>query len=449
MDDTLKDTTLEANTSRVSFYTVHASGLQDLTPAFSRDSLNTQVDFINPTTGHQGATTVTSRLPDDTLPALHAGLDSALSLQTTLATETGGRALQRTNDVASIIASASKDLSCYYLIGIRYDLKGDGARHAIDVRLNRPSGRPSRRGLSIRYRPYFMDISPSDRRERVLRSARQAPGLYTGLGISNEAFILAPEGHRRRVLIKTTVSLASLSLVPAGRSTRRGMILASGEVVAPGGEVACRFEHPFEIHVSDNSPTTPTTLVHQTGCLIEPGRYSLAVAIMDTTTAEVGSRRSLLVVPPAGPGAEPYLSDVHLWADDPAAILVTQGDETLGLKQTNRSGGFIPMAERRIGPDQDALLSFQLCPPRGSAPTLASPIHLTRSLLGADDVVVADLRPLLIADPPDEETGCYKILNMIPAGTLGDGVYTLQVEARGKALGHRVTAEAALAVRSP
>ncbi|HZI93025.1 MAG TPA: VWA domain-containing protein, partial [Patescibacteria group bacterium] len=94
----------EANAAGVSFYTVHAGGLTaDLEP------------------------TRPTRLSGPK----QSGVDSAHDLQITLATETGGRALRNSNDVGAILGTAERDLSCYYLLGYRYQGRGDNKRHSI------------------------------------------------------------------------------------------------------------------------------------------------------------------------------------------------------------------------------------------------------------------------------------------------------------------------------
>ena len=92
--------------------------------------------------------------------AVGVGIDSAVSLQATLALETGGRSLRNSNDLTAIIESARRDLSCYYLLGYSPPNAPDGLRHDLQVKISRSrrSGLP--RDLDIRHRPFFIDRIP-------------------------------------------------------------------------------------------------------------------------------------------------------------------------------------------------------------------------------------------------------------------------------------------------
>jgi len=139
IDDEILALARAANALGVSFYDVHAGGLQ----TGSEDSARFK---------GMGAMRMT--------PYVKIGIDSAIGFQTILAIETGGRALHNTNDPGLILGSAAQDLSCYYVLGYRYESRGEGTRHEIHVKV-RPLGQGKpRRGLQVRHRPYFMDLPP-------------------------------------------------------------------------------------------------------------------------------------------------------------------------------------------------------------------------------------------------------------------------------------------------
>ena len=429
----------EANAAGVSIYTVHASGLDDSTISQFRDAKpdNTQVTSLPEKPG------TASR----TFEAARTGLDSALALQTTVATETGGRALLRTNDVGSVLQTARQDLSCYYLLGYHYKGRGDNTRHSIIVRLRPDATGDARRGLTVRHRPYYDDMAPADRRARLLRSALDAPDLYHVVPVAAEAFALAPERLKRRVLLKASVPLSALSLLPSGQASLEGHVVVSGEVSLAGssGKPACSFEHEVPLKVS-RSADTLDRLVFETGCVLEPGQYDLAIVVLDPTTQDIGARRAALVVQPANVATNVFVSDVALWTRDPRALVVSIGSEDIGMKSTSSEAAFVPRAERRLAKGEAALMSFLLCPAAGSPATPGNPIRVHRTLLGAENVEVASFKDLVISEPPDEVTGCYQIFNTIPANTLGDGIYRFSIMLMGSPLGAPVTREAALAV---
>jgi VWFA-related protein len=442
--------TREANAAGVSLYTVHASGLDDTLTSEFRDA-HPENSSITAEAADGGGMEITRSATGADQGQLYtaaaSGLDAALSIQTTLATETGGKALQRTNNLGAILATAWQDLSCYYLLGYRYQGSGDGARHSLLVRVKPgPEGEP-RRGLTIRHRPYYTDTSPGEREQRLLQSAMQAPDLFRSFPITTEAFALAPEDSRRQVLVKATVPLESLSLTPAGPDQMSGRALIMGEVrETGGGDPVCSFRHEIPVTVP-RRPDAASRLIFETGCLIEPGNYELALAVLDPTTHEVGARRSPLTVPASGTSArQAYVSEVYLWARDERAILVAAGAENVGLKDRASTTAFVPRSERRLAKGEPATLSFLFCPAEGENPTPGSPIRLRRSLLGEGNATVSDFDDLLLSAPPDGTTGCYQIVNAIPPGTLGDGIYRFTIQISGATLGEPIVREAALAV---
>ncbi|HET6372309.1 MAG TPA: VWA domain-containing protein, partial [Candidatus Polarisedimenticolia bacterium] len=119
--------TREANAAGVSIYTVHASGLDDHTVEQFRDARTIEENPKLTNSGDQPP------IEMDSFPAAQAGLDSALAMQTTLAAETGGRSLKRTNDLAGILETARTDLSCYYLLGYRTQSRANDERHSLIV----------------------------------------------------------------------------------------------------------------------------------------------------------------------------------------------------------------------------------------------------------------------------------------------------------------------------
>ncbi len=441
VDDLLR-LTREANAAGVSIYTIHAGGLEDTALNPANDSRAHNVTFAGVTEGAAPHTKgmLESSMGDlrETQEAARAGLDAALALQTTLATETGGRALQRTNDLGAILNTARQDLSCYYLIGYRHPGRGDGRRHNMVVKLKPRPGGGSTRGLALRYRPYFTDSSAEDRRLRLLRSALAAPEMFSSIPVTAEAFDLAPEGGGRRVLIKMSVPLEALSLLPDGKGGLQGGIRVEGEVISrdDAQEPACAFQQELPVEIPEaakisSGSAAPRGLVFETGCLLKPGTYAMTVVALDPATQAIGARRSTISIKPATVG-EPSVEEVHLWTRDPGLIVFASGAERIGVGDAQGEARFVPMSRRRMGPGQEALLSFLLCLPRDASPPDARrPIQVTRSLLGEGGATVATLKELTLSDPPDPATGCYQVTSGIPGGTLGDGVYTFSVHVDG------------------
>ena len=392
--------TREANAAGVSLYTVHASGL-DEHPA-------SMTDISGGSTGGNlvGAAAAT-------------GVSSALGLQSTLAVETGGRALQRTNDIGGILQSARQDLSCYYLLGYSHPGSGDDSQHHVVLRLKDAPGRPA--GLSVRYRPSFTDRSAASRRDRMLRSALEVPELYGALPVTLEAYELAPLESGRSVLVKTIVPLQDLSLLPAGEISE-GRVEIRG-TIARDLEIACVFKQDIAIR-----RRTEERLVYQTGCVLPPGSYTLTVAVLDRGATQVGAHRTPLRLEPAGSPGEASLGEVHLWARDPDALVVTSGATEIGLGNRAGSGDFLLRSERRLAKDQPGVFSFLYCP---ASEMLASgrPTVLQMKVLGGEAILSDE--EVTITGAPEKGAPCHEIRRNLPPSSMSPGIYSLEITTRG------------------
>jgi len=411
METSLLHLTREANAAGVSIYSVHASGLGN--------------PLALPCQGAKPSAAAASR-----------GLDSALEAEATLALETGGRALQRTNDVGAVLDMAQQDLSCYYLMGYKARGVGNDQRHNVRVTL-REGAIP--RGATVRYRPYYTDQSFRDRRERLVRSALEAPALFNKIPVSVEAFAIGPAGTGRRVLVKASVPLRSLSLLPAGRSQERGRALLRGELTDAKGAAACSFDLDSPVSVPDGGEPS-ASLVMETGCVAEPGSYDLTLAVIDAETQETGARREPVHL--GGSPPRPFVTDVSLWTRERDALVVTSGGGAIGLKEGLELGAFVPRSQRRMARGQEARMSFLVCPAPEAAAGADGPLSVRRRLLGEGGATVASFDDRTIQEPPDAETGCYQMVDAIPAGSLGAGLYRFDVEVTGRGISAPLTASA-------
>lgn len=408
--------TREANAAGVSLYTVHAAGLDEHPAKLVVSGYKT-----SPLRGADGAT---SSHPFQAGGAItngaEAAVSSALGLQSTLAIETGGKALQRTNDIAGVLRSARQDLSCYYILGYGHAGTGDDSHHEVVLRLKKSDDRPS--GLTVRYRPSFTDRSESSRRDLMMRSAMEVPELFTALPVTLEAYALAPRDASRAVLIKTVVPLSELSLIPEaeaqeGRVEIRGMVMRDLEA-------ACVFRQDIAIRRRSED-----RLVYQTGCVLPAGEYSLTVVVLDRAGTLVGADRAPLHVASIGTSGGGQLGDVHLWTKDPDALVVTTGAADIGLANRAGAGDFLLRAERRLAADAPGVFSFLYCPAPGDAAE-SRPAIIHMKVLGGDQVVTDDE---IRVEGPSELKGssCHEIRRNLAPRSLPAGFYTFEIATRG------------------
>ncbi len=122
--------TQHANAQGVPFYTLQASGLA-------------------------GAATAAAEFDAEEralqLPAVDRSLsDNLQDSLTTMATETGGRAILNANDPSAALGQLRADFESYYSLGYSPQHHGDGKEHRIEVRVKN-------RGLHLRYRKSYRD----------------------------------------------------------------------------------------------------------------------------------------------------------------------------------------------------------------------------------------------------------------------------------------------------
>jgi hypothetical protein len=125
-----------ANSRRVTFYLLQASGLE--APGASSARLATSDRMFRfpaiETTERQGR--------QDTLTAL--------------ASATGGKAILNANDALPDLDRMREDFATVYSLGFNFDERADGKEHRIDVRVKQP-------GLRLRHRQSFRDKTAAER----------------------------------------------------------------------------------------------------------------------------------------------------------------------------------------------------------------------------------------------------------------------------------------------
>jgi len=136
-----------------------------------------------------------------------------------------------------------------------------------------------------------------------------------------------------------------------------------------------------------------------------------------------------------GAPGEAHLGEVHLWARDSAALVVTSGAEDIGIPKRAGSGDFTLRAERRLAADQPGVFSFLFCPASDALGTVATarPIAIQMRVLSGDQVVSDD--EVRITGPSEMHgSTCHEIRRNLPPSSLPVGHYTLDIAARGTGL---------------
>jgi hypothetical protein len=408
----IQDLHREANEAGVVFYPVWASGLGGSGTGLADASLRLS--------GVKTILLEQSRM---------AGEDSALSLLTTLALDTGGVALKRSNDLGKIFPAVNEDLGCYYVLGYRNRGPGDGARHSIIVKVRK-------KRHEIRYRPYYMDWSEMERLDRKFRSALIAPGFHRGFEPRAEAYPLAPQGQIP-LLLKIEFPLEEITLVPQSD----GILYGEAEVRATlweGPRETCKFARKISIESKRGDAIEGHRIIYETGCQVEAGEYSFSVAVLDSSTWGMGASEIPVVLEKPRPG---IFSDVSLWTTTSEETLVADEASAVGIRSGGERGGFVPRATRSFDGRDEGVLYAVICPPPDGFPP--GGVEVSRRIL-AGEQEVATFPEVRFENRSSEKAAarkgavpsrprgaCEGIFSPIRPGQLGPGGYTMEIQVRG------------------
>lgn len=124
-----------------------------------------------------------------------------------LAFDTGGRAILA-NDTLSALERVVTDTRSYYWIGFTPDWQGDDETHKVDVR-------PRRRGLSVRTRQSFSDLSRETEVTMMVESALRLGDAPTMTPMPARVGEIAKAGRNRiEVPVEILVPMSSLTFLP-------------------------------------------------------------------------------------------------------------------------------------------------------------------------------------------------------------------------------------------
>ncbi|HZE88564.1 MAG TPA: VWA domain-containing protein [Verrucomicrobiae bacterium] len=402
----IQDLHREANISGVSFYPVFAAGLGEGSGSSFNDASMGRIAAAD--------TTLLTR-------AGQAGEDGALGLGTTLALETGGQSLKRSNDLSKTFAAMSEDLSCYYVIGYANTGPGDGKRHSIIVKAKT-------KGYEVRHRPYFEDLSEATRLDKKFTSALIAPAYYREIATRVNAFQLAPTAQGIPFLVKIDVPLDAVTLVNQADGKRAGEVEIRGKAWN-GPNEACKFSRRFPVSLDPGESASARHVIYEAGCVLQPGSYDLTVAAMDGASWEIGGAETPLPVKAKAPGV---VGDVLLWTSTIGDYLVAADAVSVGIQDSGSGHGFVPRNERRFDAREAALIYAIVCPPAAAGATAPGTgrLDVARTVISGESVVAA-FPPLQMGAPDLPAKECEGSFATIPPGRLQPGLYTFQVKVTG------------------
>jgi VWFA-related protein len=269
--------------ANVSFYPIDARGLVASGPLG---------DATKGATSGQGAFTGSSQR------SAQASFQGQQETLTTLAADTGGKALLDNNDLGVGIVQAQKDISSYYILGYySTNTALDGHYRKIDLKIKKDLS------AKLEYRHgYFagklFKKFDSEDKERQLSEALMLGDPITDITVVAEIdyFRLARDSYFVPVEVKIPGSELELAMHGGAETTRLDFI---GQVKDSKGDIKGNVRDYVELKLKDQNAAelSKRSIAYDTGFTLPPGSYSLKFLARDNETGMIGTYEQKFVIP--------------------------------------------------------------------------------------------------------------------------------------------------------
>ena len=410
--DEVRDVLATATQGNVAIYTVDPRGLTS--------GLEDSIDMVAPT----DFPTVIDISPNSFADEVRLSQDSLR----VFSEETGGLAFVGSNDLAGAFRQIVRDNSAYYILGYyASNDRRDGKFRDIEVRVTRP-------GLTVRARKGYMAPSGKPREPERLEVENTSPQLQETLnnplqvsGLAMAASAATFKGERPKASIAVTVQLSGSDLEfteSDGRyaNTVEVSILALDE----DGRVQGGDHHEISMELKPETYALIRSggMRLQSRLALEPGRYQLRVAGLETGGGNVGSVFADLDVPDFSK-QDLVLSDIIMTSiESTAGTPTAKPDEQLGQLLPGP-----PTTDRVFANDDQISLFVDVYDNETKRP---HKVDITTSLLSSDGAELFSAGEERDSTELAGAAGGYGHQATIPLQSLSPGLYVLRVEARSR-----------------
>jgi VWFA-related protein len=417
----LRATVNSAVRANVSFYPVDARGLTAESPVgdASTSSGRGTGAFTGATQSSRRSSTTGSQ---DTLY--------------TLASDTGGKALVDSNDLAMGIRQAQEDISSYYILGY-YSTNSaeDGKYRKIQVKLVSKELQASTK-VDFRNGYYagkvFAKFTAGDK-ERQLEEALTLgdPVSELPLALEVDYFRVAQNRYLVPISLKIPGSVLALAKKGGKASTDFDFIgqvrdAASGKLV--GG---VRDNIPVKLSDADASQLEHRHLQYDAGLTLPPGKYNLRFLARENQTGKMGTFETNFVVPDLSTSKDLRLSSVILSSqkeDVKAAVGSADNDKRALANHPLIQNGqkTVPSITRVFRKDQTLYVYFEVYDPapEGAAktPDLTAQVELLQGARKAFSSMPESQTKMTPNRP-----GVASFSFQVPLAKIAAGQYTAQI----------------------
>jgi len=417
----LRATVNSAVRANVSFYPVDARGLTAESPVGAAS---------------QASGRGTGAFTGSTQAGRRSSVTGSQDTLYTLASDTGGKALVDSNDLALGIRQAQQDISSYYILGYYSSNSAeDGKFRKIQVKLASKELQASAK-VDFRNGYYaskvFAKFTSSDK-ERQLEEALTLgdPVSELPLALEVDYFRVARDRYLVPISLKIPGSVLALAKKGGKQSTDFDFIgqvrdAASGRLV--GG---VRDNIPVKLSDADASQLEHRHLQYDAGLTLPPGKYNLRFLARENQTGKMGTFETNFVIPDLTASKDLRMSSVILSSqkeDVKAAVGSADNDKRALANHPLIQNGqkTVPSITRVFRKDQTLYVYFEVydpaADPTSKAPSLSAQVELLQGARKAFSSMPARQEKLLPNRP-----GVSAFSFQVPLAKLAAGQYTEQV----------------------
>ncbi|HWQ56287.1 MAG TPA: VWA domain-containing protein [Bryobacteraceae bacterium] len=413
----LRSTVNAAVRANVSFYPVDARGLTAMVPGGDASQASSRGTGIF--TGQQQQQQQ-SRMADQ-----HETL-------VTLASDTGGKALLDSNDLAMGFTQAQQDIHSYYILGYYSSNPAqDGRYRRVQVRLasNPQAKLDYRTGY---FGPKQFGQFTSEDKEQHLQEALMLGDPITDLPLALEVnyFRIGRDRYFVPVAVKIPGSEVALAKHGSNEVTEFDFI---GQVRDARGRLSASVRDGIRVKLNETSAAQlgRRNFQYDTGFTLAPGKYSLKFLARENQTGKMGTFETTFEVPDLLARNDRLRISSVVWGSqrEPVEAAVGSAESKKKLMAANPlvEGGqkLVPSITRVFRKDQNLYVFLEVydpaAGPAGGAPSIAATLGFYRGRVKAFESEPVKLTA------PGARPGAVPVRFQVPLEKLRPGRYTCQV----------------------
>jgi VWFA-related protein len=403
--------------ANVAFYPIDARGLVASAP------------LGDATKGSSSATSVRS---GGAQMQAQASFQAQQETLTTLAGDTGGKALLDENDLSVGIVQAQKDISSYYILGYNSGNQNlDGRYRKIDLKIknNLAAKLDYRRG-------YFASKNwgkfDSEDKERQLSEALMMGEPMTDIDVRAEIDFFRLGRDSYFVPVEVKIPGSDLEMAKHGNAQRTvldyiGFVKDAKGDVAGGGNV--RDSVPIELKGDKAAEITKHPVAYDTGFTLKPGEYTLKVLVRENETGKIGTFEQKFTVPnlTSDQAMLPTSSVILSNQIQPMTDALYSAEKDKKLLDENplvqNKEKLIPSVTRVFKKNQEMYVYVEVYEPLA---TTTQPVAASVSFFRGK-IKEFETEPLIVKDGLNAKSKALPVRFAVPLSSLKPGKYTCQV----------------------